>query len=184
MENQQGNLLVASPYLPDPNFYRSIVLIVEHSDEGALGLILNRPGNQLLRDVWQDVCEKGCVSGQYLDIGGPVSGPLMALHSHPELEGLEVVSRVMFSPEQIVLEALVDQEQHAYRIFGGYAGWGEGQLEHEMKTGGWLTTAATWRYVFERDHESLWQDVVNTIGASITQEMLNIRRAPIDPRSN
>ncbi len=78
MHSLRGNLLVASPHLPDPNFFRSVVFIVEHQEDGALGLILNRVSPQRLKEVWETASEAPCVSDQYLRIGGPVPGPLMA----------------------------------------------------------------------------------------------------------
>jgi putative transcriptional regulator len=184
MDSLQGNLLVASPRLPDANFYRSVVFMIEHQEDGALGLVLNRVSGQSLKEVWQAACDSPCHSDQQLHVGGPVGGPLMALHSHPELEGHEIVRRVFFSSERDVLEALVGQTDHPYRIFSGYAGWGSGQLEGEMRVGGWLTAAARWRHIFGDDHEVLWRDVVNSIGAEITRDVLNIRNLPQDPQNN
>ena len=91
MLNIQGSLLVASPHLPDPNFYRTVVLMIEHSDDGALGVILNRISDTPLRRVWESVCNSECVSNEHLFVGGPVEGPLMALHRDMNLEGVEIL---------------------------------------------------------------------------------------------
>ena len=184
MQSLRGSLLVASPHLPDPNFFRSVVFIVEHQDDGALGLILNRVSPRQLKEVWETASDTPCVTDQYLQIGGPVQGPLMALHAHPGLERQEIVPRVFFSSERRVLETLAGQTEHPFRMFSGYAGWGGGQLEGEMKIGGWLTTPATWELIFEQDDQTLWQQVVNTIGAQITRDVLKIRNLPPDPQNN
>jgi putative transcriptional regulator len=184
MPSLRGNLLVASPHLPDPNFFRAVVLIVEHQNDGALGLILNRVSPRRLQEVWETASERPCLSDQYLRVGGPVRGPLMALHSHPELDGQEIVPRVLFSSERRVLEALAGQTEHRFAMFTGYAGWGGGQLEGEMKIGGWLVTPATWQIIFEFDEQTLWQQTVNAIGSEITRDVLRIRDLPEDPQDN
>jgi putative transcriptional regulator len=183
MERLQGSLLVASPHLPDPNFSRTVVLMIEHLPDGALGLILNRVSNTTLQSVWKDVCEGQIVGEEWLYVGGPVEGPLMALHGHPDLEGIEVIPHVYFSSEKSVLESLVQQQTIPYRIFTGYSGWGAGQLENELKLGGWLTAPARREHVFE-DHDGLWQRVTHTIGEAITRQTLKIRHIPDDPRQN
>lgn len=184
MRTLRGKLLVASPHLPDPNFFRSVVLMVEHQEAGALGLILNRISPRRLKEVWETASETPCVSDQYLRIGGPVQGPLMALHAHPALEGQEIVPHVYFSSERQVLEALAAQSEHPFQMYSGYAGWGGGQLEGEMKVGGWLVAPATDRLIFEWDHQVLWQQVVNTIGSEITRDVLKIHNFPDDPQNN
>lgn len=180
----RGKLLVASPHLPDPNFFRSVVFIVEHQQDGALGLILNRVSPQRLKEVWETASQTPCVSDQYLRIGGPVQGPLMALHGHPGWEDQEIVPGVFFSSERHVLETLAAQSEHPFQMYSGYAGWGGGQLESEMKVGGWLVAPATDRLVFEHDHQLLWQQVVNMIGSEITRKALKIRNFPDDPQNN
>ena len=184
MQSLRGNLLVASPHLPDPNFFRSVVLIVEHQDDGALGLVLNRVSARPLQEVWGSASSAPCVTDELLRIGGPVQSPLMTLHSHPGLEGQEIVPRVFFSSERQVLEALAGQTDYPFRMYSGYAGWGGGQLEGEMKIGGWLLTPATNQVIFEQDEQTLWQQIVNAIGTQITRDILRIRELPDDPRNN
>ncbi len=81
MKRLQGSLLVASPHLPDPNFFRSVVFMIEHESEGALGLILNRVTNTTLKTIWAALEEREIENEQFLHVGGPVEGPLMALHA-------------------------------------------------------------------------------------------------------
>src|SRR5688572_22739803 len=87
----QGQVLVASPDLLDPNFLRAVVLIVQHNEQGALGLILNRRTHAKLKQVWEQVSPQPCESEEYVHAGGPVEGPLMALHTNAELGESEVV---------------------------------------------------------------------------------------------
>ena len=183
MLNIQGSLLVASPHLPDPNFYRTVVLMIEHSDDGALGVILNRISDTPLRRVWESVCNSECVSNEHLFVGGPVEGPLMALHRDMNLEGVEILPGLFFTSEREVLEQLVEAPADRFRIFSGYSGWSAGQLDAELKMGGWLTTSANANQILG-DFEELWRDVTHSIGAEITDRALGIRHIPVDPRSN
>jgi putative transcriptional regulator len=183
MKSLTGSLLVASPKLPDPNFYRAVVFMVEHGEGGALGVILNRPGNTTLRHVWESVADSVCESDRYLHVGGPVDGPLMALHDDADLDGMEVIPHVYFSSERMTLEALVAQQEKPFRIFSGYAGWGPGQLDDELKAGGWLIARTHPHHIFQ-DHDDLWQNLTHSIGAQITDQALRIRHLPVDPRAN
>jgi putative transcriptional regulator len=169
--------------LPDPNFFRTVVFMVEHSEQGALGVILNRESNTTLKRVWESLAETICRSDRRLHIGGPVEGPLMALHCSSELEGVQVIPDVFFSSERSTLEALVAQRELPFRIFSGYAGWGAGQLDGEIQAGGWFTARASREHVF-RDHDDLWMEVTHGIGAEITDRALRIRHVPSDPRAN
>src|SRR5688572_1282976 len=80
MASLQGQFLVASPHLSDPNFYKSVVLMVKHDEEGAFGLILNRPTTNTVREIWRAVTEQDLECEQPIYMGGPVSGPLVCLH--------------------------------------------------------------------------------------------------------
>ena len=184
LDSLQGHLLIASPHLPDPNFYKSVVLVVEHQEDGALGLILNRVGTMCLDEVWRAVCDTDCSLHDQLRVGGPVDGPLMALHCDMDLEGHEVVPGVYFTSERDSLESLVQRDDSVCRIFSGYAGWGGGQLDREMEVGGWLTMPASFDHVFDIDEDSLWQKVMNAIGEEITRNALGLPDLPSDPSCN
>src|SRR5688572_10558721 len=99
MESLQGRLLVASPKLRDPNFARSVVLLIRHGDDGALGLILNRPLETSFRELWSNVSETPCKHKGSLYLGGPVKGPLMAIHRRKSLSEFEVIGGVHFCAE-------------------------------------------------------------------------------------
>lgn len=182
MESLKGFFLVASPHLPDPNFFRSVVLMVEHSDQGALGVILNRATHTTLSEFWSEVGELSCRREDPLYVGGPVEGPLMALHDVADLEGIEVIDDVYFTSDRDAMQTLVNSRQ-SFRIFSGYAGWGPGQLESELQIGGWLTCPATREQIFG-DADDLWRQVTHAIGNEITDRALKIRHQPADPRCN
>lgn len=184
MQSLQGHLLVASPHLPDPNFYRSVVLIIEHHEEAAIGLILNRTSLSPLREVWQQISESPCSSDQNIGVGGPVDGPLMCIHAHPEFADHEITSGIFFASRRDELEHIVGQTEYPFRVFSGYSGWGAGQLDQELRVGGWLTVPAKCCHVFESDESTLWQRVTHTIGREITHSALRIRHQPEDASWN
>jgi putative transcriptional regulator len=179
----QGQVLVASPDLLDPNFLRTVVLIVQHNEQGALGLILNRRTHAKLKQVWEQVSPQPCDSEEYVHAGGPVEGPLMALHTTAEFGESEIVPGLFIGTNRDHLERLVADNVQPLRIFAGYAGWGAGQLEIEMRQGSWHTTAATSEMVFHSDGD-LWHTVLRQITSSTLLSSLKIKHIPPDPRLN
>ena len=100
MDFLNGHLLVASPYLPDPNFYRSVVLIVNHDRDHAFGLLLNRPGHDRLSMVWEQASGRSVDVQATLRVGGPLEGPLMIIHEHTDHADVEIVSGVYLSTQK------------------------------------------------------------------------------------
>ena len=183
MESLAGQLLVASPQLLDPNFARVLVLLIEHNDEGALGLVVNRPVSKTIQELWREVGSSPCHSQQPIYLGGPVPGPLMALHNRPGLAELEPSPGVFFAAKKQYLDALVLDEEPAYKIFLGHAGWGGGQLEDEIEQGAWRTLPAAAEQVFSTDQD-LWEMVFREIGRSLLRSMTGIKDLPPDPSVN
>jgi len=164
MNTLQGSFLVASPHLPDENFTRTVIFMVEHNRDGALGLVLNRVSDTTLREVWREFSDREAISEQFLYEGGPVEGPLMALHGDRDLGGIEVVPRIYFTSEKDAIEQLVGRCSLDYRIFSGYAGWGPGQLDAEMAESAWLTIPVDVGLVFDTDAGDLWEACLRTLG--------------------
>lgn len=164
-----GSLLVATPKLADPNFRRTVVLVVDHApEEGTLGVVLNRPTEVPVAQVlppWADLATGPSVVFR----GGPVAlDSALALASVPgqgeplgwrRLDGAPGVSRVglvdLDAPPE-VLAAEVGQ----LRVFAGYAGWGSGQLEDEVESGAWYVVAAEPADAFADDPTDLWRAVL------------------------
>ena len=183
VESLRAHLLVAVPQLPDTNFYRTVVLMIQHDEEGAFGVVLNRPSEVTIADIWEKVTSHPCDRADPINLGGPVQGPLLAVHTDVACAENEIMSGVYLASDRDYLEKLVQQRTHVFRIFSGYSGWGGGQLEGELEAGGWLTTPATRNYIFGND-EDLWKTVAQNIGREILFDKLNIRRAPRDPSMN
>lgn len=183
MESLKGHLLVASPHLEDPNFNQSVVLLVYHSQEGAVGLVLNRPADNTVKDLWEQVGETPCEIERPVNVGGPVAGPLMAVHTDRRLADMEIMPGLYLAQQRENLEQLLRQEDRQFRVFIGHSGWAGGQLEHELKEGAWLTAPATIENVFA-DYTELWKRVAQQIGESMLTSMLKIRQVPEDPTVN
>lgn len=164
-----GKLLIASPYLNDPNFMRSVVLIVSHDDEGAFGLSLNRPTDQRLSEAVELSMPSGTVrDDDHIYEGGPVDGPLLAVHDLTGMGspiGLET-SGVWLTGDEDHLRLLLTRVDAQVRFIAQYSGWGPGQLDREMECGGWLVGAADHRSVFE-DPEQVWESAVKRCGHEI-----------------
>lgn len=183
MGSLQGQLLVATVDLRDPNFFRSVVLIFRHDDEGAAGLILNRRTKFTVKQAWEQASSAACNTEQLLHLGGPCQGPLMALHSQALLQEIEVLPAVYFSASGENLERLVLENEPSVRFFVGYAGWGVGQLERELKEGSWLTTPATVDLIFGPG-DDLWETLTKAISTSTLVQALKIKHVPRDPSLN
>jgi putative transcriptional regulator len=183
MESLRAHLLVASPKLPDSNFFRSVVLMIQHTEDGALGVILNRPTNVTVGDVWSQIAEEPCENDQPINLGGPVEGPLLALHQQPAFSEGEVLPGVFLATQKENLRRIISRPKRPYRLFSGYAGWGGGQLEGELKFGGWLTVPATIDDIFGPSEE-LWKNVADKIGRQILGDKLKTKHVPQDPTLN
>jgi len=183
MSTLQAHFLVASPYLTDPNFNRSVVLIIKHDDEGAFGLLLNRPMNNTVREIMRLAGEAECECDRPIYFGGPVQGPLVAIHGVEELGEAEVLPGVYFSAHKDQLRAIIEQTEQPFRLFTGYSGWGAGQLEGELEVGGWLTAPATAEIVFLSADEQ-WQRLTREIGLDILGPDFKNKPLPDNPSLN
>ena len=178
-----GNLLVASRKLRDPNFRRTVVLMLEHNDDGALGVVLNRPGERTVREVWDAVDFDPCDNEQSLNHGGPEPGPLIALHTSEELAEKRLLPGLYLSMQKDTVDPLVRQDEHPFRLYSGNSGWGGGQLEGELQQGGWLTGDASAADVFA-DPGELWSDVTSRIALDILIPGQDPTALPDDPTLN
>ncbi len=183
MKSRQGHLLIASPQLLDPNFAKTVVLLIQHSDQGALGVVLNRPTSKTVKELWKEVGNAPCETEGHVWLGGPVSGPLVAVHANQFFAEFEILPGVFFTAKKENLDNLVLQQNDPLMIFFGQAGWGPGQLDNEIRAGGWLTLPATAEYVFYGG-EDLWEKVSQKAAQTTLQSMLNIKHFPQDPSVN
>jgi putative transcriptional regulator len=183
MKSLKGHFLVASSHLADPNFVRKVILLVHHSDQGAFGVILNQPAENSIEELWEKAGQGPCECKQPFYVGGPVSGPVMAIHGDPDLAEMTVAPGVYFAAHREHLDELLRQSEHPFRIFINHSGWGGGQLESELEQGAWLTIAATPEFVFY-DESDLWTKVTHHVGRTLLTEVLHLKTFPDDPTLN
>ncbi len=183
MESLAGQFLIASPHLPDPNFYRSVVLMIQHNEEGAFGVILNRPTDKTAGEVWELFSDEPCSPEQPIYLGGPVAGPLIALHTESASSEAQILRGVHLTTDRSNLATLICRGAEPLRLFVGYAGWGAEQLEGELEVGGWLTLPANRQDVFS-DHNTIWNRVASRIGLDILSPTIRRHPVPDDPSVN
>ena len=160
----QGSFLIAANHLRDPNFYRSVVLMLEHNDQGAMGLVINRPSSMTIAKA---LSQQGQISGNDAPVfvGGPVEPTsLFILHNCLALgkRDQEVTSGLFLAGSEDSFEQVVRSEKKPdasvkFRLISGYAGWGEGQLESEVMRGDWYSIPADGSLVLEEDVYGLWE---------------------------
>lgn len=183
MKSLQGHLLIAAPHLNDPNFFKSVVLLVQHNEQGALGVVLNRPIDTTIEDVWPQVSQAACNAEGHLYQGGPCPGPLMVVHTDATVSQLEVCRGVFFSTDKASIEQLVSQTAGPLKFFVNYAGWSAGQLEEEIARGGWLSTPADLSEIFRGDDE-LWPSVLRLVNRRTRLAGVDPKLIPDDPSMN
>lgn len=179
----KGHLLIAAPSLADPNFRRTVVLMIQHDENGAFGLVLNRPASVSIQNVWQQVSESPCEIEGTLYQGGPVEGPLMAMHSNAALSEIEVIPGVYFCVGADSMRTLVAAKDETGRFFIGHAGWGVDQLENELAEGAWYTHPAESEDVFG-DETELWNRALKASGRARLESSLDLKDIPDDPSMN
>jgi len=176
-----GQLLLASPTLQDPNFSRTVVLIGVHSEDGAMGVVLNRPSTVAVGDAVPQLQDaEDALEPVY--VGGPVqSGSVVFLAEFldPAPAGLLVLGRIGFPSPEASIEELA-QATARRRVFAGHAGWGRGQLDAELAGGDWIAHPAGPEDIFSGSPEELWSAVLTRKGGSYAL----IARMPLDPSVN
>jgi putative transcriptional regulator len=181
MDSARGQLLIAGPGLLDPNFWRTVVLIVEHSDEGAFGLVLNRPSETVVGEAVPEI-EELVDPDESLYIGGPVqpSGVVVLGRFEDPADGVLVA----FDDVGVLgTGPTPDENASGLRIgraFVGHAGWGAGQLDDELERGDWILEPARAEDAFCSEPRKLWSAVLTRKGGSYAL----VARMPADPSLN
>jgi putative transcriptional regulator len=185
MDSLQGQLLIASPGLLDPNFARTIVLIAVHGEEGALGLILNREMTMPLQQIWGQVSQSPCLRAGNVRHGGPVGGTLMVLHDQRPLANLIVTEDLFVATELNAMELMAASDDGQAHFYVGHSGWGPGQLETELSDGSWLVLPATLEHVFnDLDALAIWKQAMVEVGRRQLRSVVPLKHVPENPRLN
>jgi len=180
-ESLTGQLLLASPTLMDPNFRRAVVLIGVHSEEGAMGVVLNRPSEVTVSEAVPQL-QQAVQEREPVYVGGPVqpsSIVFLAEFLDPSPAGLLVLGRIGFPAPDAGIDELTEATARR-RVFAGYAGWGEGQLDAELDQGDWIAHSAVPDDVFTEVPDELWSSVLTRKGGSYSL----LASMPLDPSVN
>jgi putative transcriptional regulator len=181
-ETLRGRLLVATPPLVDPNFDRSVVLLLEHGDDGALGIMLNRPTDATLATVLPEWHRHASAPGVVFS-GGPVAPEAviaLARGGREQAEGWVPVLGELGTVDVGLDPSDLAFDIEALRIFVGYAGWAPGQLEAELDQEAWFVVATSELDPFSGDPEHLWRDVLRRQRGRVAM----FANYPADPEVN
>lgn len=174
----KGTLLISEPFLPDPNFHRSVIILTEHNEQGSVGLVLNHPGNLCIRDLFEDLDSDAPVF-----VGGPVSrNSMLFMHEYAELEGAEqVLPGLYWGGDFEILKLLVNAGllEGKIKFFAGYSGWGPGQLQRELEQKSWIVAPGLPKDVFIESGQ-LWKNVLGQLGP----DFRHLGNAPEDVQMN
>ncbi len=163
-------LLLSMPQLNDPNFRQTVVLLCQHTDEGAWGLVLNRPTGKAATVVTQEGEALSNREGLEVWVGGPVElerGCILLGEMPDEGEALRICEGLFLSGSPTLLQRLLEQPTSTghIRLLMGYAGWGPGQLEHELRESAWLISEVQLDLVFETEASTMWEKAIRRLGA-------------------
>ena len=180
---QKGDLLISEPFLPDPNFERTVVLLCEHNEDGTVGFVLNKPSILKFDEAVEGV--DGFSNTLY--VGGPVEqDTLHFLHrSSFLLEGSnQITEGINWGGNYEQLISMINTrtiEQENFKFFLGYSGWAPGQLEEELSHKSWIVARkASPEQVFDIDPKELWSHILKKLGGKFKM----VANYPIDPRMN
>jgi putative transcriptional regulator len=178
-----GRLLISEPFMMDPNFKRSVILLTEYSEAGAMGFVLNHQSEYLLGDLLPDLP----YSEMPVFVGGPVGeDTLHFIHRCPEKidGGIEIAEGVFWGGDFDVVKDLVTNYQVTdteIKFFAGYSGWTPGQLNGEIDEDTWIVTDKyNPEIIFTQDEQNMWKEVVISLG----QRYAHIANFPENPEMN
>jgi putative transcriptional regulator len=181
-DSLRGKLILAAPTLLDPNFVRTVVLIAEHTAEGAMGLVLNRPAASSVAEAVPDLAWLAGDEEQVY-VGGPVAETaviVLAEFDRPEVAGALVEDDLGFVGTDADDPEALDGAIRRARVFAGHAGWGPGQLEGELEEEAWIVEPPRREEIFTEDAEGLWAAVLRRKG----RQYALLATMPLDPSLN
>lgn len=184
--NLTGNLLVAAPHWQHEIFGRTVCLVVHHSSQGAIGVLLNRHLKLPTSELWEKLSGGNPVNFQSaIHFGGPQAGPVVAVHNRQELAEFTSAEGVYFAAQIDNLQRLVasSKENSQVKIFVGQADWGSGELDREFAEGKWLPLPVSSSLVFADDSE-MWARALHGVGDLVVASMTGARVRPSNILTN
>jgi putative transcriptional regulator len=182
LKPEKGRLLISEPYLPDPNFERTVVLLCEHNEEGSFGFVVNKPSIIKINEVMEDV--RSIEETVY--IGGPVQqDTLHFLHRNTNVNNaVRIRDEIYWGGEFENLLAQLDTaaiKSGDVRFYLGYSGWGKGQLEIELQEDSWIVCDfVTDELLFDTEPTVIWKKALENMGGRFSV----YSNYPLDPRLN
>lgn len=179
---EKGRLLISEPFLPDPNFERTVVLLCEHNEEGSFGFVLNKPSVLKVTEVMEDISSFENI----VYVGGPVQqDTLHFIHRNANVNNaVEIAGNVYWGGEFENLILLGETKQISgsdIRFFLGYSGWGPGQLDAELEQDSWIVCDfVTDQLLFDTDSQLMWRKALESMGGRFSV----YSNYPTDPRLN
>jgi putative transcriptional regulator len=179
---EKGKLLISEPFLPDPNFERTIILLCENNSEGSFGFVLNKPSLANVSDVMDDIKDYDTPAM----VGGPVQqDTLHYLHRYPGIDdAVEILDGVFWGGNFERVLFLLDSKQLPHkdiRFFLGYSGWSAGQLEEELDQDSWIVSdQASEELIFDTEPDAMWKKTLKIMGGRFSI----YSNYPKDPRLN
>lgn len=179
---QIGDILLSEPFLNDPYFGRKAVLLCENNESGSFGLVLNNIIDVDITEVISDFP----VPNAKVSLGGPVSrSNLFFLHNSPDIEGCQKVMDGIYLGgdfEEVKAKLTIDPSSVKFRLFIGYSGWSDGQLQDEIRSRSWFVTKADNDLIMDtsESNEEYWKALIKNMGEGFG----HIAQAPIDPNLN
>jgi putative transcriptional regulator len=169
----EGQALLASPFMEDPQFWRAVVYIVRHTADDAFGLVVNHPTSVTVQHVLKSVADEDVECGLPLFRGGPVEGPLILIHDQEHASDFSTSPGIHLSSERDHIHEVIRKEGAKFRLFDGFAGWGAGQLDEEIATGSWILSEITHDEIFASP-DGLWKELIHRVGNDVLSQM-NLR---------
>lgn len=168
-ELSKGKFLVASKQLRDPQFFETVVLLIEYDSQGAMGLVINRPTTVKLSEVLPEI-EGLQKRSDTIYLGGPVAKNqlMLLIRTSSPPEGSHLVFKdVYLSSSQTIIEKMIDNPDtpERFRVYAGYAGWAPGQLDREVSRGGWHILQADEESVFDKTPAEVWPELIRRSSA-------------------
>jgi putative transcriptional regulator len=182
LKPEKGRLLISEPFLPDPNFERTVVLLCEHNAEGSFGFVLNKPSAIKVNEIMEDFSSFDTV----VFVGGPVQqDALHFIHRNVNIENaIDIADNIYWGGDFESLVTVYDTKQitnNDIRFFLGYSGWGPGQLEAELEQESWIVCDyVTNQLLFDTEPEKMWRKALDNMGGRYSV----YSNYPIDPRMN
>ena len=182
-DSMRGRILVASERLEGTRFERSVILLMQDDEKGTFGVALNKPANENVRSAWEKLTGSDEFDENSIVAGGPMQGPVFALHQDPSLGDLKMTGGLYVAAQVEKLQQLIHQVDSPYRIFVGIAGWKSGQLESELDSGFWYALPMDVETIFD-DPQWMWDYCIQEYGRQKIAEIIGTDEIPDDPSLN